>query len=228
MTNGKKSLGTVLSEALNVITQNPMIIVPYLIPVVITLLGAVIAIGAFIPREALTPGFELDPRFFLENALAFIGFASIFGVLAWIFGVVAAAFAITITWNAVQGRKVTLSEAWEQIGVDKIIILLIVSIITVILIFLGFFVLCIGALIVMILLIFVNQGVVIDNLDIGATFGNSYNIAKDNFFYILILVLAFAVLSFLVELIPIIGGILSILVGMYATVTYTVLYLDRK
>lgn len=228
MTNGKKSLGTVLSEALDVITQNPIIIVPYLIPVVIALLGAVIAFGTFVPREAVISGFELDPGFFLENALAFIGFASIFGVLAWIFGIVAAAFAITITWNAVQGRKVTLSEAWEQIGVNKIIILLIVYIITAILTFLGFFALCIGALIVMILLIFVNQGIIIDNLDIGATFSNSYNIAKDNFFYILILVLAFAVLGFLLGLVPIIGGILSILVGMYATVTYTVLYLDRK
>ena len=228
MENNRKSIGNILSEALDIITGNPMIIVPYLIPVILTLIGAFAAIGMFVPEGVMQPDFELDPGFFLDNALAFVGFASIFGVLSWIFGVVADAFAIDITFNATQEKKVTLSEAWGQIGFGKILVLLIVSFITLILTILGFFALCIGALIVMILLIFVMQGIVIDDLDIGATFSNSYNIAKDNFFDILILLLIFVVLGIIVGMIPYIGGILAIFVGIYATVAYTVLYLDRK
>jgi len=228
MANGRKGIGKVLSEALDIIAANPLIIVLYLIPLVLIVIGLVTAVGVFVSRATMYRGFEIDPRFFLNSALAFLGFASIFGIIAWIFGIVADAFAINITYNAAQGKKVTLSEAWNQIGAGKILVLLVVSIITAILTILGFFVFCIGALIVMILLIFVKQGIVVDDLDLGAAFSNSYNIAKNNFFDILILVLIFFVLTIIMFAIPWIGGILAIFVGMYATVAYTVLYLDRK
>ncbi len=225
---GKKSIGDILSEALNRITENPMMIVPYLIPVVLTLIGSFVAWGSLVSVKEIGPGFNFNANFFKDTALAYMGFASILGVLSWIFGIVATAFAINMTYNAVNGRKVTLSEAWSEIGAGKILILLVVAIITAILTILGFFALCIGALIVAILLMFVNQGIVIDNLDIGATFSNSYHIAKDNFFDVLILAIVFFILSFLVGWIPVIGGVLSVLVGMYGTVSYTILYLDRK
>lgn len=64
---------------------------------------------------------------------------------------------------------------------EKIILLIVVLIITGTLEFLGLFLVCIGTLIVAVLLVFVGQGVILDNLGFG-TFGNSYNIAKDNFF----------------------------------------------
>ncbi len=238
MANNRKSIGMLLSEALNIIKQNPLIIVPYLIPVVLVLIGEFVVKTAFAPG-VLRPGFELDPDFFLNSEFkadwirgivdrSAPHYFDVLGILSLIFGIVATAFAIIITYNAIQGKKVTLSEAWSQIGIRKIIVLLIVSIITVILTILGFFVFCIGALIVVVLLAFVNQGIVIDDLDIGAAFSNSYNIAKNNFFDILILVIVFFVLTVLVGWIPTISGILVILVGMYFTVTYTVFYLDRK
>jgi len=227
---GKKGIGDILSEALNRIMENPMMIVPYLIPVVLALIAVFVTWGSLVSVKEIGPGFDFDfgAEFFYENALAYLGFASILGIFSWIFGIVATAFAINITNNAVNGRKVTLSEAWSEIGAGKILILLVVAIITAILIFLGFFALCIGALIVAILLMFVNQGIIVDNLDIGATFSNSYNIAKNNFFDVLILAIVFFVLGFLVGWIPVIGGILGVLVGMYGTVSYTLLYLDRK
>jgi hypothetical protein len=228
MENNRKSIGNILSEALDIIAGNPMIIVPYLIPVILMLIGAVVAVEAFVPEGVMRPGFEFDPEFFLDTALAFAGFATVFGVLAMIFSVVADAFAIDITFNATQEKKVSLSEAWGHIGFGKVLVLLIVFIIATILTILGALILCIGFLIAMILLIFVMQGVVIDDLDIGATFSNSYNIAKDNFFDILILVLIFFILEVIVSIVPAIGGILAIFVGIYATVAYTVLYLDRR
>ena len=225
---GKKGIGDILSEAMDVITGNPMIIVPYLIPILFVLIAAAVTWGTIVSVEEIGSGYELDTDFFYESALAYLGVASVLGILSWIFGIVATAFAINMTYNAVNGRRMTLSEAWNEIGVGKIVVLIVVAIITAILTFLGFFALCIGALIVMILLIFVNQGVIIDNLDIGGTFGNSYNIAKKNFFDILILAIIFSVLAVIVGLIPFVGGILGVLVGMYGTVAYTILYLNRR
>lgn len=222
----KKGIGKILSEALDVISGNPMIILPYIIPVIIVVIGIFVAAGAFLTGAFLT-GFEADPQWAIDNLLAILGVA--FGVFlfAWIFGVIADAFAISITYNAMQGKKVTFSEAWDQIGVEKIIILLVVLIISGILVILGLLALCIGALIVAVLLAFLGQGVIIDNLGFG-TFGNSYNIAKNNFFDILLLVIILFVPWILVGFVPLIGGILRILVEMYAVVAFTILYLDRK
>lgn len=222
----KKGIGKVLSEALDVISANPVIIIPYIIPVIVAVIGAFAAVGAIF-TEVFRTGFEVDPQFFIDNILRIVGVALGFFILVLIFAVVADAFAIIITYNAMQGKKATLSEAWNQIGVEKVLILLAVMIITWILIFLGLFAICIGAFVVATLLAFVGQGVIIDNAGFG-TFGNSFNIAKDNFFDVLILVVIFLVLWFVVGLVPWIGWILRVLVGMYAVVAYTVLYLDRK
>ncbi|MGD2250342.1 MAG: hypothetical protein PVF58_18235 [Candidatus Methanofastidiosia archaeon] len=231
MANQQKSIGTILSEALDVISGNPMIIVPYLIPVILALISAFVTIGAFIRGGALpamATGMEVDPQFFLSTALTFMGIGSVIGVLAWIFTIVANAFAITITNDHLQGRKVTLQQAWQEIGVDKIIILIIVSIIVAILTILGFFVFCIGALIVLILMAFVGQGVVIDSLGIGATLSKSYNVAKKNWVDVFIVLLVVLVAIIILNLIPVIGGFLQILAWMYSVVAFTILYQDRK
>jgi hypothetical protein len=231
MTNERKGIGAILSEAMDIIGKNPIIIVLYLIPVILVLIGLLTAVGLFIPRGAISSGFrgfEVSPEYFLDRALSFLGFVSIFGVLGWIFGIVADAFAIRISYNATQGKKLSLSEVWNEIGVGKILTLLIAAIIVAILTILGFFVFCIGALIVMILLILVKQGIVVDNLDLGATFSKSYHVAKENFFDILILVLIFFVLGLILGIVPWVGPILNVFVGMYAMVAYTVLYLDRR
>jgi hypothetical protein len=226
----RKGIGQILSEALDVISENPLVIVPYIIPIVLALIAAFVAFGVFVSQAGPFPftDFEPDPEFIMNNVLGFLGLASIFGILELIFTVLAAAFAIVITFNAKQGKIVSLGEAWSEIGVGKLIILLITWLIATILTALGLIALCIGALIVYILLIFVYQGILIDKLDIGATFSNSYNIAKDNFFDILILVLIFGALILLISAIPYIGGVLAVFVRMYAVVAYTILYLNRK
>lgn len=226
----RKGIGKILSEALDVISENPLIIVPYIIPIVLALIGVFVVFGAFAAQAGPFPftDFEPDPEWMMDNVVAFLGFTSVFAILELIFTVLAAAFAIVITFNAKQGKIVSLGEAWSEIGAGKLIILLITWLIATILTALGLIALCIGALIVYILLIFVYQGILIDKLDLGATFSNSYRIAKDNFFDILILVLIFGALIVLIGLIPYIGGVLAVFVRMYSVVAYTILYLNRK
>lgn len=229
MANGKKRIGTILSEAVDVISENPVIIVPYLIPVILALISAFMTIGAFIGSAPMVPSsMQVNPQFFYKIALSMLGVASVIGILTWIFTIVANAFAITITNDHLQGRKVTLSEAWQEIGVDKIITLIIVSIIVGILVVLGLFAVCIGALIVLILMAFVQQGVIIDNLGIGGTLSRSYNVAKDNWIDVFVVLLVVFVIFVVVGLIPLIGGLLQILAMMYGIIALTILYLDRK
>jgi len=224
---GKKGIGDILSEALDIISKNPTMIIPYLIPMTLSLIGTFVTWGKIAPIREISDFSRANWELFYKNALAAVGFSSFLAIIAWIIGIIAGAIAIYMTYTSVQGRRITLSEAWEAVK-GKILILIIVAIITLILIFLGLFALCIGALIVMILLIFVNQGIVIDNLDIGTTFHNSYHIAKNNFFDILILVIIFFVLGIIVGVIPYLGVVLSTLIELYSTVVYTLLYLDRK
>lgn len=216
---------------MNIIGENPVIIVPYLIPIALVIAGIAFSISIFFVdfiSEGIFTGFEPEAEDILRSMWSLVSLMGFFIILAIIFGIVADAFAIDITSNASKKKKVTLSKAWNRIGVGKILILIVVSIIAVILTVLGLLTLCIGALIVYVLLRFVYQGIVIDDLDIGASFSNSYNIAKNNFFDVLILVLIFIVIGIIFSQIPLIGPILNVLMDIYATVVYTVLYLDRK
>jgi hypothetical protein len=227
MTEERKGIGKILSESLDVISQNPVIVLPYIVPVIIVLIGAVAAAGAVLPG-IMGGRFEADPRAMLSGLMAAAGIFFVFGILAFIFDIVATAFAINLTSNAVRERKVTLSEAWQQIGAKKIVLVLVAFIILGILMVLGVLTLCIGTVIVAVLFPFLGQGIVIDNLGLIDTFSNSFNIAKKNWADILILIIVFFVVAFILTRVPVIGGILIILIVMYATVAFTVLYLNRK
>ncbi|MEA1993278.1 MAG: zinc-ribbon domain-containing protein [Euryarchaeota archaeon] len=226
---GTKGTGDILSEALDVLSKNSMMVVPYLIPMVLTLISISVTWGSIFSVNKIGPGeFEFGTEALYENALAFAGVASVLGILSWIASTAATAFAIVMTYSAVNGKKLTLSQAWEKIGAGKIIILLIAAIITGILTILGLLALCIGAVIVAILLVFVKQGILIDNLELGETFGNSYRIAKKNFWDIVILGIVYIILAVIAGIIPFLNAILSPVVSLYGTVAFTLLYLDRR
>ncbi len=168
-----------------------------------------------------------DWEIYWKNAMAAAGVSSVIGIISWIVGIVAAAFAIHMTYRAVKGERVDLNETWNAIK-GKLLIVIIATIIAGILTFLGVFALCIGAIIVAILLIFVKQGIIIDDLDIGGTFRNSYHMARDNFLDIVIIGIVYIVLGIIVGIIPYLNAILMPLVELYSTVAFTILYLSRK
>ena len=208
-----KNLKDILSESGDIIMGNQMIIVVYLAPVILVLI------------EILAM-WKAD--FFLDSVLASLGFFSIFGILSWIFSVVAAAFAIELTYNVIQGQRITLSEAWSNIGMKRLLMLIVASLIVAILAALGIYIYWVVAFVVLIPPIFVEQCILIDDLDLGAAFKNSYNVAKDNLLDVFLLVLIFFVLVTIMDWIPPIGGILKFLLEMYFTVALTIFYVDRK
>jgi hypothetical protein len=140
-----------------------------------------------------------------------------------------------MTYNVIRRRSVTLLEAWEQ-TTNKLATLLIVNIIltialtmteTMLLYFDSFILPLIGNVLLSIFFIFINQGVMLDDLDISATIVNSCRIAKGNFFSILILILFFIFAPMLVDF-PLIEGVLNIPLELFFTVTFTIFYLDRS
>jgi hypothetical protein len=208
-----KNLKDILSESADIIMGNQKIIVVYLAPVIPVLIWLLVM---------------WEANFFPYSVLEFLSFVSVFGILSWIFSVVAAAFAIEITYNVIRGERITLSEAWSSIGIKKILMLLVASLIVAILAAIGLHIYWVVTLVVLIPPIFVEQCILVDHLSLGAAFQNSYNMAKDNLLDVFVLVLIFFVLDTLLSLVPLVGSILEIFLEMYFTVAFTIFYVDRK
>ncbi len=233
---GGRSLKDILSEAANILRENRIIVVPYVIPLILGYIGVFVGAGQFVSIENLQSVHNSEFLFIL--AYVFSDFMSVIGMLYWIFNVITAAIAIEITYLAIQGKRVTLSRAWNEIGTERLILLLIADIILTIIFriielieipgsfILTFIFIFVGELILGMFFIFIAQGIIIDYLGIGATFYNSFKVAKRNFFSILILVLFFTFVTDAVD-VPVIRNILEISVALYSIVAFTILYLDR-
>jgi len=274
-----KSLKDILSEAVGILKENRIIVVPYLIPFILLFIGSLVGFGQFIsvqdqflPTEQLESmygeelesmygeelesmygeelrsilteqwesmyGEEYSPNFSYRFFSVFPTFTSIIGILHWVFSVIAVAIAIEMTYFSVQRKKITLSGVWNEIGTERLAMLLIVDFILVILIgiprMLVFPIFSISKFVFIFIIeltlgmffLFVFQGILIDYLGVGATIYNSCKVAKRNFLSILILVLFFTFVTDAVD-VSIIKEVLKISVALYGTVAFTLLYLDR-
>jgi hypothetical protein len=221
----QKRLEDILSEPMNIIMENQVILALYMVPVILLFIGFLITRGVTISEITFS-----WVNLVLAYVLAFLGFSSLFSIIPWISIVVADAFTIKISSNEIrgEGKRATLSEIWNSIGVERILKLLVASLIISILGAIGSYTYWIVTAVVLIPPIFVQQCILIDDLDIKAALKNSYNIAKDNLMETAALVLIFVVLDTIFALIPWIGWILEVFLAMYFTVALTILYIDRK
>lgn len=228
-----KSIKDMLSEAVGILKENQIIVVPYLIPFILLFIGNLVGFGQFISMQE-----QINPDFFYRFFLAFPAFASIIGILHWVFSIIAVAIAVEMTYFSVQGKNITLSGVWNEIGTERLGMLLVANLILVIVVgtprmlvfpifsISKFVLIFIIELILGMFFIFVFQGIIIDYLGVGATIYNSCKVTKRNFLSILILVLFFTFVTDTVD-VPIIKEVLEISVALYSTVAFTLLYLDR-
>ena len=227
-------IGEVLNKCIDVVSKNPVILVPYAIPALIQLMVGLYWV-ARVPfwEDFLEPGAPMTPeeasryaQSVFENIIPAASASGLLGIVSWLFTVVATAMAIAITMNYLKNKKTGLSEAFNMVS-GKLIILVIAVFITTILTILGFCAIIIGAIIVAILLAFVPQGIVVDKLGFDS-FSKSYNIAKSNFFDVLLVLAVFFIAGAIVGLIPWIGSALAEFVGAFSAAALTILYQDRK
>ncbi len=230
-------LTKIIDRAINIVTEQPMILVPCLAPFIVTLIASVAGIGWFVssseyfeqlgtlPLATMRPEEIFQELFSRLAPVLTLYLVSFF--IALILGSVAFAMVVAMTAAKVEGKELTLSQAFSSIS-GKILLLIIASIVITLLTYLGFCAVCIGAFLVWVFLALVRQGIVIDGLGFGGSFSRSFNITKRNFLDTALILLLFLVLKFIIGLIPVIGGALGYVVDTFTVAAMTVFYLDRR
>ena len=264
---GGKSIKDMLSEAVAILKGNPIIVIPYLIPFILLYVGILVGYGQFISVQdqpnlmdesepsplgewvsVYTKEFEsnsidesqskYDPSFSYRFFSTYPELTSIIGVLYMIFSVISVSTAVGMTYFSIEGKMITLSGIWKEIGIKRLVMLLVANLLVAILIriprMLLFSVFSISILVLIFItelvlgmfFVFINQGIIIDYLGVGATIYNSCIVVKRNFLSILILMLFFTFITDVVD-VSIIRNILEISVTLYSPVAFTLLYYDR-
>lgn len=229
----------VLSKSMEIVSKNPSILVPYLVPASLNLINGLATFKNIDGFQIYWPTLRPTPLeefvgYSLEMLLIFIriaGMKTILDISSAFFTVIATAMAILITLNSLKGRKYTLSGTLIMVS-DKLIILYIAMIVRGILTVLGLCAFIIGAIILTVLLTFVPQGIVADGLSLSESFSRSYKIAKSNFFDVFLVILFFSVvgivtmISMVVIQVQFLGNALKPFVSAFSTISLTILYLD--
>lgn len=233
-------LGEILGKSVDVIAKRPVILVPLLIVAVINVIATVARIGwalsltqyfnqfatqkweAIRPEQAMQMWGQILPG--LAGA-ALVGF--VISVIIWALAVIAFSMVIAMTVAALQEKEMGLSEAFRSIS-GKILVLIIVSLIVTVLKYGGICTLCIVTFIVWIFFSLARQGIVIDNLGFFDSLSKSFNIARNNFLDVFLVLLLFFVIKILLMLVPLLGVALGYIVDTFCVAALTVLYIDRK
>ena len=233
-------ISEIIGKAIDIISAKPIILVPTLIPAILQIIRDALEIGwtysvldywaqfSDADWDAMDPGQITDiwRGFAPQFAVAEIA-DTIVGLVIWILGVIAFSMVISMAAAHFEGKEMTLSEAFNSIS-GKLLLLIVVSAIVWGGKLVGICALCIGALLVWVLLSLVRQGVIVDSLDLGATLSKSYEIAKNNFFDVLLILGLFFVVKIVFALIPVVGDGLGYLVDAFSVCAMTILYFDRR
>jgi hypothetical protein len=232
-------LSEIISKSFDVISEKPLILVPCLIPAILQIIATVSGFYLFLWSDTwgrfadfrwdmMTPQ---DPMEIWEEFLPEIARLTAISILAsiiiWIIAMVAFSMVISMVSAHLDGKEVSLSQAFSSIS-GKLLILIAASAIVWGLKWLGVCALCIGVFIVWVLLALVKQGIIIDNLGLGGSLSKSYEMARVHFFDIMIILLLFFVVKIVVGILPVLGNALGYLVDAFSVTALTILYIDRR
>jgi len=227
MNNDKISVSNVINEALSVVSKHPMIILIFLIPALISVLGgAAITGGSGIfgnleDFQAEDGSFDIGDTFSLGT---FIGVAALVSIIVSVISILVGGIAIAMTADALEGRETDLSRGLDAIK-DKWLLLIVAAIVLAVLQFIGVLACCIGYVVVVIVTVFVYQGLILDDLGMTESFSHSFNLAKKVWPDILILYIIALIATVVLALIPYLGSFLGELVTGFFTVAFTIYYL---
>ncbi|VVB71302.1 Uncharacterised protein [uncultured archaeon] len=214
-----RDLGKLFSRAFEIYRDNPIIIVPALLPIAALIVGVIILAG-FLGIAAITGGNEY------ATFTAVAGFL-IFLIALIVLFFLAEGITIEMVKEASMGQKADLSRAWEA-SRDKMEPLILSSILAGIFTVLGYILLIIPGIILSFALYFVAQAVMIDGKSGKEALATSWTFVRANLSDTLIIILASMVIEAVLPLIPAIGPLLSLLALPYLYALATLLYLDQK
>lgn len=215
---GKRDLGEIFSEALEIYRHNPILIVPSLVPVSALVLGMLIFVGYLGLMAIFADGGFL--------ALSFLASLLLLAVLMAVLIFLAEGASIEMIRQASMGDAADLSTAWTSTR-NNLEPLLLTSILAGIMIALGYALFFIPGLILSFAFYFITQVVMIDGRSGLEALKASYRFVEANLSDCLIVVLASLAISAVLHSIPVIGPLLGLLSLPYIYALATLLYLDR-
>ncbi|MBU6997515.1 MAG: hypothetical protein HXS41_02650 [Theionarchaea archaeon] len=232
------NLSQALTKAFDTVSETPSMLIPSVVPFVIKVASSLADyhhtfqtdVARFFSEapEAMEPeeAFRIMEPFF-DRIVQDVTLMAAVDLLAWLAGVVAFSMVIALTAAHIQGKEMSLSGALHSTS-RKLLGLIAASAVVWVLIRMGFCALCIGAFLIWVLLALVRQGIIVDGLGIGESFSQSYNLARVNFFDIMLVLLMFFLVKLFLGFIPFIGDGLGYFVDVFSVTVLTILYFDRK
>lgn len=219
----------ILKESFEVSKKNLVIFMPTVAVAIITFVLLIIFLGGSIATVAIKGG---DPSAAAVSGM--MGGAFIVAVIALLLGFLAYAMTVAMADEALSKGSTTFDTGMEK-AKASLVNVLIASVLVGIVVGIGFVLLVIPGLVAIFFLIFTLPAIVLD--DLGAVDGmkRSYEIVKSNIGDVIILIVAIfglgvvmAIISGIINLVPMLGQLVSMLLsgafGGYLTVVLVRVY----
>jgi uncharacterized membrane protein len=224
---GSISISDLFSQAFELYRENPIIVVPSLLPVAWSIVSTVL-LAAFIFGAASNPYYMLDEGDAMTAWISgMIGGSAVFFIIFLALLVLAEGMTIEMIQDAFDGGKADLDRSW-QVTKGKLGALIVASIVVSVILFLGYVLFVIPGLILTLLLYFVAQAIMIDDKGALESLGASYDFVKANLTDSTIVVLLSIAIYVVASMIPLIGILLILIAIPYLIALSTLLYIDRK
>lgn len=221
-----------LEKSIDIITEQPQILVPYIVPAVIALIALWVRITNIV-SWGITRLYPLGrgPLKFFTYFVSSIQSLRIYDWIIWviILAILAVCVAMTIVMADahMSGSSITLGRALDAVS-NRLITVVVAFLISWVLKFFGMFFFWVGLLVPAVLLVFVGQGILLDNKDLFDSFSGSYDKAKQHWGKILVVLFGFVVILAVVRSVLFLSVIVSCFLMGYSAVLFTVMYSESS
>lgn len=216
----KMTVGEIFSRSWEIYKTHPVIVVPSLFPILWAIAGMTLLLAGF-------AGWAAFGEVSLLTATSIMGWVMLFLIVLVVLFMIAQGVTIVMIQDAWRGQEVTLSSGWQN-AKSKIVTLVAASILSGILIALGYLLLVVPGLILTAILYFVAQAVMIDGKGVIESLFTSYRFFRANPEDSVVIIVISMAIGLALAVIPAIGPFLSLLSTPYIYALGTLLYLDRK
>lgn len=228
---GEMTISDIFSRSFEIYKANPSIIIPYLIPMLWVVFGSMVLlaglIGGGMLSEGLTDDFAANPDFPEGLSVAIAGGLGLFIIVTIVLFIVAQGVTVEMIKEAFDGDAASLSKAWVATK-GKIGTLFLSSVLSSILIVIGYILIIIPGLILTFLLYFIAQAIMIDDKEAVDALKTSYSFVRDNLTDALLIILISMALPVVLSLIPVLGSLLVLVAMPFLISLATLLYMDRR
>ena len=207
-------INDILIDSIHVCRKNPLIFVPMFASVVIVTLLSLLLVGSAVPFAGMT-----TPEQMMAGAGAALGSIMLFSILTMLLSLLAHGTTVVMAYDAVEGRPVTLKDGWARTQ-ERIVPLVIASVIVGLLLGIGFALLILPGLILVLFLMFTFTAIMVDRHDAFRAITTSFRMTGHNFgtvFVIFLVAIAlgvlFALANMIVSLIPALGFVVAIILS---------------